>query len=116
MLIADLTEPRAKLHISRPTCGSRRGRQEPLLAVLTVRPHEAVAEAKIEISLNRLGQLFNSFDPSPFHELDLDQDAEEYIIGSAEDVARHRPLCLVVHFAGGSGTKPGRYGSWRVDP
>ena len=57
---------------------------------------KAVAEAKIEISLNRLGQLFNSFDPSPFHERDLDQDAEEYIIGSAEEVAR-RPLCLVVH-------------------
>src|SRR5271156_5424892 len=25
-----------------------------------------LAEAKIEISLSRLGQLFNSFDPSPF--------------------------------------------------
>jgi len=57
----------------------------------------ADAEAKIEISLSRLGQLFNSFDPSPFHERDLDQDAEEYIVGSAEEMARHRPLCLVVH-------------------
>jgi hypothetical protein len=38
-------------------------------------------EAKIEISLNRLSQLFNSLDPSPFHERDLDQDAEEYIMG-----------------------------------
>ena len=53
----------------------------------------AVAKAKIEISLSRLGQLFNSFDPSPFHERDLDQDAEEYIIGSAEEMPRHRPLC-----------------------
>jgi hypothetical protein len=58
---------------------------------------KAGAEAKIEISLSRLIQLFNSFDPSPFHERYLDPDAEEYIIGSAEDVARHVPLCLVVH-------------------
>ncbi len=54
----------------------------------------AGAEAKIEISLSRLSQLFNSFDPSPFHERDLDPDAEEYIVGSAEEVARHGPLCL----------------------
>jgi hypothetical protein len=54
-------------------------------------------EAKIEINLSRLGQLFNSLDPSPFHERDLDHDAEEYIIGSAEEIERHRPLCLVIH-------------------
>lgn len=36
-----------------------------------------VAETKIEINLNRLSQLFNSLDPSPFHERDLDQDAED---------------------------------------
>jgi hypothetical protein len=54
-------------------------------------------EAKIEISLNRLSQLFNSFDPSPFHERDLDQDAEDYIIGSAEEIWHHRPLRLVIH-------------------
>ena len=37
-------------------------------------------EAKIEINLSRLSQLFNSLDPSPFHERDLDHDAEEYIV------------------------------------
>lgn len=55
------------------------------------------AEAKIEINLTRLAQLFNSLDPSPFHERDLDHDAEEYIIGSAEEVPRQRPLALVIH-------------------
>jgi hypothetical protein len=54
-------------------------------------------KAKIEISLNRLSQLFNSLDPSPFHERDLDQDAEDYIIGSAEEIWHHRPLRLVIH-------------------
>jgi hypothetical protein len=53
--------------------------------------------AKIEISLNRLTQLFNSFDPSPFHERDLDQDAEEYIVESAQEIGLQRPLALVIH-------------------
>jgi hypothetical protein len=55
------------------------------------------AEATIEINLTRLAQLFNTFDPSPFHERDLDKDAEEYIIGSAEEISYHQPLSLVVH-------------------
>ena len=59
--------------------------------------HPSAAEAKIEINLNRLPQLFNSLDPSPFHERDLDQDAEDYIIGSAEEIALQRPLVLVIH-------------------
>jgi hypothetical protein len=54
-------------------------------------------EAKIEINLTRLSQLFNSFDPSPFHERDLDHDAEEYIVDSAEEIPRQRTLCLVIH-------------------
>ena len=60
----------------------------------------STAEAKIEISLNRLPQLFNSLDPSPFHERDLDQDAEEHIIGSAEEISRQHPLVLVIHLPG----------------
>jgi hypothetical protein len=52
---------------------------------------------KIEINLGRLPQLFNSLDPSPFHERDLDRDAEDYIIGSAEELSRQRPLSLIIH-------------------
>ena len=65
--------------------------------------HEALVETpstaatKIEISLNRLTQLFNSFDPSPFHERDLDREAEDYIVGSAEEASHQRPLALVIH-------------------
>ena len=54
-------------------------------------------EATIEISLGKLQQLFNSFDPSPFHDRDLDHDAEEYIVGWAEEIALSRPLKLVIH-------------------
>lgn len=57
----------------------------------------STAATKIEISLNRLTQLFNSFDPSPFHERDLDREAEDYIVGSAEEAPRQRPLALIIH-------------------
>lgn len=40
----------------------------------------SIAEAKIELSLNRVAQLFNSLDPAPFHERDLDADAEDTIL------------------------------------
>ena len=52
---------------------------------------------KIEINRSRLPQLFNSLDPSPFLERDLDRDAEDYIVGSAEEAPRQQPLALVIH-------------------
>jgi len=54
-------------------------------------------EAKIEISINQLPQLFNSLDPSPFHQRDLDQDAEDYIVESAEEISSKHSLALVIH-------------------
>ena len=52
--------------------------------------------AKIELSLGRLDQLFNSFDPSPFYERGLDEDAEDYIVGSAEEMPGQQPSRLVI--------------------
>lgn len=51
----------------------------------------------IEIRLSRPQQLFNSLDPSPFHERDLDQDAEEYIVDSADEYPLKKPLTLIIH-------------------
>jgi hypothetical protein len=51
----------------------------------------------IDISLNTVQQLFNSFDPSPFHEKDLDADAEEYIVGAVREFHVGTPLKLVFH-------------------
>jgi|SRR5579859_794052 hypothetical protein len=67
----------------------------------------AADPATIEININRLSQLFNSFDPSPFHERDLDKDAEEYIVGSAEELSHHRPLALVIHLPADQVPGPG---------
>lgn len=36
-------------------------------------------QAVLELRLRSLGQLFNLLDPSPFHEKDLDRDAEAFI-------------------------------------
>ena len=38
----------------------------------------------ISLKLRDVHQLFNSMDPSPFIEKDLDDDAEEFIVGWAE--------------------------------
>lgn len=51
----------------------------------------------IDISLNTVQQLFNSFDPSPFHEKDLDADAEEYIVGAVREFHVATPLKLIFH-------------------
>ena len=54
-------------------------------------------QATIEINLGKLQQLFNSLDPSPFHERDLDHEAGEYIVARAEEIGLHSPLKLVIH-------------------
>jgi len=53
--------------------------------------------ATVEVRIRDLGQLFNSLDPSPFQERDLDDDAEDYIVGWAREVDTHGPFGIVVH-------------------
>jgi hypothetical protein len=63
----------------------------------TVSAASREAEGIIEIRLSRPQQLFNSLDPSPFHERDLDEDAEAYIVDSADEFPLKQPLRLVIH-------------------
>lgn len=51
----------------------------------------------IEVHVGELKQLFNSLDPTPFRERDLDPRAEEFIVGWATELHGEKPLCLVVH-------------------
>ena len=44
---------------------------------------EAVA---VELRLDQISRLYNSLDPAPFHEKELDAAADDYIVGSAEDL------------------------------
>lgn len=61
--------------------------------------------ALIELRLESLRQLFNVFDPSPFHRKDLDRDAEDYIVGALRELGP-MPARLVLHLpAGEAGTE-----------
>jgi hypothetical protein len=57
----------------------------------------AQAQHLIELNLHEASQLFNSMDPSPFQERDLDQDADEYIVSWAREYAIDAPVRLRVH-------------------
>jgi hypothetical protein len=41
--------------------------------------------ATIQVRIHELRQLFNSIDPSPFRERDLDADCEEFIVSWARE-------------------------------
>lgn len=52
---------------------------------------------RIQISLRDLSQLFNSMDPSPFHEKDLDHDAEEFIESWVSEFPRSETVSLIIY-------------------
>ena len=53
-------------------------------------------ERTIELHIREVTQLFDSFDPCPFYDRDLDADAEEYIVASIREL-RHPPDAVVIH-------------------
>jgi hypothetical protein len=53
--------------------------------------------AVIEVHVAELKQLFNSIDPSPFRNRDLDPEAEEFIVGWSKDLPADARLALLVH-------------------
>ena len=60
-------------------------------------PPDAAGLERIEVRVRELQQLFNSIDPSPFRERDLDAAADEFIEGWAQELPRSAPLELVVY-------------------
>lgn len=55
----------------------------------------------IELRLSSLRQLFNSLDPAPFNEKDLDPDAESYIVDSVREFPAGQAMKLVIHLPRG---------------
>lgn len=51
----------------------------------------------IKLKLRDMSQLFNSMDPSPFIERDLDDNAEEFIVGWARELPAGEPWTLRVY-------------------
>jgi hypothetical protein len=70
---------------------------------IPIRPTPRHRAGVIALELRDLNQLFNSMDPSPFPEKDLDSDAEEFIVGWAMEHSDRVPLTLRVHLAAYTG-------------
>jgi hypothetical protein len=51
----------------------------------------------IEIKLSSVAQLFNSFDPAPFHEKELDSAAEHYIVDMVKDFPQKTPFKMIIY-------------------
>jgi len=58
-----------------------------------VRPESSVIELQVE----KVGQLFDTLDPTPFRERDLDREAEEYIVGWARELPRKTTIRIIIH-------------------
>lgn len=50
----------------------------------------------IQVRVGELSQLFNSIDPSPFRERDLDPDCEEFIVSWAREFPPNEPLRIEI--------------------
>jgi len=51
----------------------------------------------IELRVQEISQLFNTLDPFPFRERDLDRNAEEFIVGWAQELTKKHPIRIIVH-------------------
>jgi hypothetical protein len=53
--------------------------------------------ANIELRVEKIAQLFDTLDPLPFRDRDLDRDAEEFIVGWARELPAGAPIHITVH-------------------
>ena len=53
----------------------------------------------IDLNLRHINQLFDSRDPSPFLERDLDDNAVDYIISAIQEHSLSTPVALIVHIS-----------------
>jgi hypothetical protein len=69
-------------------------------------PPPAHGPEVLELHLGELRQLFNSMDPAPFRERDLDPEASDYIIDWATEAPTDQALSMVVHLGGPTSDGP----------
>jgi hypothetical protein len=67
---------------------------------------QLTAAHAIEIRIEDISQLFQSLDPFPFRERDLDKDAEEFIVSWARELPTDHPLRIVVHLPEAQASMP----------
>ncbi|HTT47279.1 MAG TPA: hypothetical protein VMG39_04660 [Pseudolabrys sp.] len=61
---------------------------------------------EIAIRVRTISQLFNSLDPSPFREKDLDADTEEFVISWARELPVGAPFAITVELPPEEAAKP----------
>ena len=67
---------------------------EAIIARIRRRP---IASSTIELRVDEIAQLFNTLDPLPFHERDLDKAAEDFIVGWARELPLRNSIKLLIH-------------------
>jgi hypothetical protein len=78
--------------VDAPRAEPARSRHDPGMSEVVPESVVGGHVARIELRLRELAQLFDSFDPAPFHEKDLDRDAEEFIVSWAREHPPAAPL------------------------
>jgi len=56
-----------------------------------------ILTSTIELQVDKIGQLFETLDPMPFRERDLDRNAEEFIVSWARELPARAPIRILVH-------------------
>ena len=78
----------------------------------------------IALQVEKVGQLFDTLDPMPFRERDLDRAAEEYIVSWARELPRTAPIRILIHMPAAEASADhgqmleqavGRYFRYRAD-
>jgi len=59
--------------------------------------HKKDGKVLIEIKLSSIPQLFNSFDPAPFYEKEIDTAAEQYIVDTVKDFPKKTEFKIVIY-------------------
>jgi hypothetical protein len=59
--------------------------------------HKKDGKVLIEIKLSSIPQLFNSFDPAPFYEKEIDTAAEQYIVDTVKDFPKKTQFTIVIY-------------------
>lgn len=59
--------------------------------------HKKNGKVLIEIKLSSIPQLFNSFDPAPFYEKEIDTSAEQYIVDIVKDFPKKTQFEILIY-------------------
>jgi hypothetical protein len=63
-------------------------------------------ETEIAIRARTIGQLFNSLDPSPYRERDIDAGVEEFVVGWVRELPVGAPFSIAVYLPAEESAKP----------